>query len=97
MQRAHWFVQLPIANLAMNLKKYIFLTERFNKTLEEMIRKTIKDPKGWDQVVDEALFAYRTSKHASTGSSPFFLMYNRYMNITSQLVFVFCYIWIEKW
>jgi hypothetical protein len=34
------------------------LSERFNKTLEELIRKNIKESNRWDEVVDAALFAY---------------------------------------
>ena len=53
------------------------LSEQFNQTFEEMVRKNITDEKKWDEVVEEALFAYWTAKHASTGYSLFYLMYVR--------------------
>lgn len=37
----------------------------------------MNDGKEWDEVLEDVLFAYRTSKHASTGFSPFLVMYNR--------------------
>ena len=57
----------------------IFFSERFNQTLEDMLSKTMAEhpDEEWDEVLDDCLFAYRSSKHASTGYSPFFLMYNR--------------------
>jgi hypothetical protein len=42
-----------------------------------MLQKVIDEHDEWDEVLDDVMFAYRTSKHASTGFSPFFLMYNR--------------------
>jgi hypothetical protein len=55
----------------------LYSAERFNQTLEEMIRKSITDDKAWDEVLEEVLFGYRTAQHSSTGYSPFYLMYNR--------------------
>ena len=53
-------------------------SERFNQTLERQLRKLVSDsPADWDLVIDECVFAYNTSKHASTGFTPFFLMYGR--------------------
>lgn len=31
----------------------------------------------WPDALDGTLFAYRTSKHCSTGFTPFYLMYGR--------------------
>jgi len=45
------------------------------------MRKSITEENRWDEVVDEVVFAYRTAKHASTGYSPFFLMYNRQVTL----------------
>ena len=51
------------------------LVERFNKTLLNMLAKTVKTGgHDWD---DRLLFAYRVSLQASTGESPFFLLYGR--------------------
>lgn len=63
-----------------------------------MLRKNITDEKKWDEAVEEALFAYRTAKHASTGYSPFYLMYNRqasqktyFKRMKLDIVFNTCY------
>ena len=52
------------------------LVERFNRTLCESLAK-LGEIKDWDKNIAPVLFAYRTSKHATTGISPFFLMYGR--------------------
>ena len=54
------------------------LVERFNRTLIDMLAKTVK--KGgtdWDQKLPYVLYAYRTSIQESTRESPFFLLYGR--------------------
>ena len=54
------------------------LDERINQTISRTLRKYINDEQDdWDQYLDSILFSYRTSKHASTHYSPFFLMYGR--------------------
>ena len=54
------------------------LVERFNRTLTNMLAKTVeKNGRDWDRHLPYVLFAYRTSVQASTGESPFFLMYGR--------------------
>ncbi|XP_075949073.1 uncharacterized protein LOC142951429 [Anarhichas minor] len=53
------------------------LVERFNKTLKAMLRKAIdKDGKNWDQLLPYLLFAVREVPQASTGFSPFDLLYS---------------------
>ena len=54
------------------------LVERFNKTLKSMLRKAV-DTKGknWDTLIPYLLFAYREVPQASTGFSPFELVYRR--------------------
>jgi len=48
------------------------LTERFNRTLEEMLSKFVNPQlSNWDELLPSALFAYNTSVHSSTGYSPF--------------------------
>lgn len=56
-----------------------FIVERFNQTLEDMLSKTMAENEEgeWDDLLEDCLFAYRSAKHASTGFSPFFLMFNR--------------------
>ena len=55
------------------------LVERFNQTLQKGLVKLTEDEVDWDLHIDDVLFAYRTSMHASSKYTPFFLMYNRYV------------------
>ena len=52
------------------------LVERFNRTLCESLAK-LSGSTDWDLMVAPALFAYRSSKHSTTGMSPFYLLYGR--------------------
>ncbi|KAL2103518.1 hypothetical protein ACEWY4_000386 [Coilia grayii] len=52
------------------------LVERFNQTLLNMLRKFVEESgKDWDQWLPYLLFAYREVPQASTGFSPFELLY----------------------
>ncbi len=52
------------------------LVERFNRTLKSMVRKFVKeDAKNWDKWLEPLLFAVREVPQASTGFSPFKLLY----------------------
>ncbi len=54
------------------------LVERFNCTLKTMIRKFVhEDAKIWDKWLEPLLFAVREVPQASTGFSPFELLYGR--------------------
>ncbi len=54
------------------------LVERFNRTLKTMVRKFVKeDTKNWDKWLEPLLFAVREVPQASTGFSPFELLYGR--------------------
>ena len=54
------------------------LVERFNQTLKAMLRKVADDDgKDWDRLLPYVLFAYREVPQASTGFSPFELLYGR--------------------
>ena len=54
------------------------LVERFNHTLKAMLKKTAnKEGKDWDELLPYLLFAYREVPQASTGFSPFELLYGR--------------------
>ena len=54
------------------------LVERFNQTLKRMLKKAAMDNvKDWDKFVPYLLFAYREVPQASTGFSPFELIYGR--------------------
>lgn len=52
------------------------LVERFNQTLKRMLRKFVNDTgKDWDKWLPFLLYAYREVPQASTGFSPFELLY----------------------
>ena len=52
------------------------LVERFNGTLKQMLRKSaVEEGKDWDKYLPYLLFAYREVPQASTGFSPFELLY----------------------
>ena len=54
------------------------LMERFNQTLESMLRKEASNEgKNWDKLVPYLLLAYREVPQASTGFSPFELIYGQ--------------------
>ena len=51
-------------------------TERFNQTLKQMLRKFVNDTGcDWDEWLPCLLFAYREVPQASTGFSPFELLF----------------------
>ena len=53
-------------------------TENLNKFLKASIRKLCQeDTAAWDQVLDQILFAYRSSPHTSMGEAHYTLLYNR--------------------
>ena len=63
------------------------LVERFNRTLINMLAKTVeRDGKDWDQRLPFVLFAYRASQQMSTQESPFFLLYGRDPRLPTQTV-----------
>ena len=54
------------------------LVERFNQTLKAMLRKAaVEKGKDWDKMIPYLLIAYREVPQASTGFSPFELLYGR--------------------
>jgi hypothetical protein len=53
------------------------LVERFNRTLCESLAKLADQTNEWDTLIAPVLFAYRTSKHATTKIEPFYLVYGR--------------------
>ncbi|RDD35996.1 Retrovirus-related Pol polyprotein from transposon 17.6 [Trichoplax sp. H2] len=54
------------------------LVERFNQTLKRMLKAyTVEKPGTWDVYLPYLLFAYREVPQASTGFSPFELLYGR--------------------
>ena len=54
------------------------LVERFNQTLKKMLKKLVEvDGRDWDQLIPYVLFSIREVPQASTGFSPFELLYGR--------------------
>lgn len=54
------------------------MIERFNKTLKHSLKKLCaQQPKDWDRYLPAVLFAYREVPQASTGFSPFEMLYGR--------------------
>lgn len=54
------------------------LTERFNRTLGDMLSMYIdSDHSNWDVVLPFVTYAYNTATQSTTGFSPFFLLYGR--------------------
>ena len=54
------------------------LVERFNRSLLQLLRSFVQSESDWERYLLLVLYAYRTSKHASTGVSPFQLMFGRH-------------------
>ena len=53
-----------------------------------MLSTTVKDHKmDWDQCIRRVCLAYNSSVHASTGYSPFYLMYGRQVNLPVDLMY----------
>ena len=63
-------------------------TERFNKTLEGMIRCFIEENLDeWDELLAPLTFAYNTAVHATTKASPFEMVYGRKPRLPIDLIF----------
>ena len=61
------------------------LVERFNRTLTDMLAKTVAPGVEWDDRLTYVLFAYRVTQQASTGESPFFLLYRHDPQLPSEV------------
>ena len=70
------------------------LCERMNGVLKSMLKKMCQEkPKDWDRYLSAVLFAYREVPQASTGFSPFELLYGRTVRGPMQ---VLKELWTEK-
>ena len=62
------------------------LTERFNRTLWDMLSKKGQEEQfKWDQHINACLYAYRSSVQASTGKSPYEVMFGQSMKLPADV------------
>ncbi|CAF0881273.1 unnamed protein product [Brachionus calyciflorus] len=63
-------------------------TERFNRTLEQMLACYVADnQKEWDKYLPKLAFAYNTAVHATMGIRPFEIVYGRQPKLPIDLLF----------
>src|SRR5699024_1698739 len=53
------------------------LAEKAIQTVEKMVRTTVTEQSEWAQVLGQCVASYNTSRHHTTGVSPFSIMFNR--------------------
>eukprot|EP00731_Ephydatia_muelleri_P022337 Em0014g928a len=64
------------------------IVERFNRTLLGMLATMVDSyPSSWEQNIRRVCLAYNSSVHASTGFSPFFLMFGRQVKLPVDLMY----------
>lgn len=64
------------------------LIERFNQTLQKMIRSYVdNNPKEWDTYIEILMAAYRSTIHPATGFSPNMMMMGREVNIPINIIY----------
>ena len=64
------------------------LVERFNRTLLHMLATTTREhPFDWEDQIRKVCMAYNTSVQASTGYTPFFLMFGRQARLPIDLMY----------
>ena len=64
------------------------LVERFNRTLLSMLATTAKDhPATWETLLPKLCLAYNTSIQATTGYTPFYLMFGREARLPVDIMF----------
>ena len=64
------------------------VVERFNRTLLAMLSTTIEEhPFEWEEHLKKVCFAYNTSVHATTGETPFSLMFGRQARLPVDILY----------
>jgi transposase InsO family protein len=52
-----------------------------NKTLIKLVKQIVENPKRWHEVLPEALWVHRISKHSATKVTPFELVYGQEVDL----------------
>ena len=52
------------------------LVERCNRMIEDVIKRAMQTQTDWAPMLPSVLFVIRTSKHSSTGFTPFRMLHN---------------------
>ena len=74
----NWFVRFDKLNTSPYHPMTDGLVERFNSFISQSLSMYISaNQKDWDEFLPSILFAYHTSLQATTGDSPFYLLYGR--------------------
>lgn len=61
------------------------ITERFNRTLKETLRKLVNnDISAWEDRLAEAMLAYRISENRGRGSSPYYCVFGQEPNVDTK-------------
>lgn len=64
------------------------MVERFNRTLEEHLRKVVSDnQKDWDKHIDLFLMAYRSSVHDTTSQTPASILFGTELRLPADMKF----------
>lgn len=64
------------------------LVERFNRTLKHMLSTSLKDhPFDWEHRLRKVCMAYNTSVHASTGYTPYYLLFGHEARLPIDLLY----------
>ncbi len=78
LKQIHILLQTKRKNTAAYNPRANGIVERSNKTLMESISYYCnKKQKNWDTLIPFAIFAYNSTRNATTGYSPYYLLYGR--------------------